>query len=121
MPDQLKTKVVLAHRNNTWWCIVYGNDSKPIWKTGKGCDTPELALRKMLVSSSDMVFDKFQKDGFALDAWAKGKDEQHFSERLSKGEEQIALCFPIGWSGATESASECCEAHVPRVERSHWW
>ncbi|KAH0280780.1 hypothetical protein KCU91_g799, partial [Aureobasidium melanogenum] len=68
MPDQLKTKVVLAHQNNTWWCIVYGNDSKPIWKTGKGCDTPELALRKMLVSSSDMVFDKFQKDGFGLDA-----------------------------------------------------
>ncbi|KAG9843114.1 hypothetical protein KCU98_g11871, partial [Aureobasidium melanogenum] len=68
MPDQLKTKIVLAHHNSTWWCIVYGNDNKPIWKTGKGCDTPELALRKMLVSSNDMVFDKFQKDGYGLDA-----------------------------------------------------
>ncbi|KAH0402414.1 riboflavin-specific deaminase, partial [Aureobasidium melanogenum] len=68
MPDQLKTKIVLAHHNSTWWCIVYGNESKSIWKTGKGCDTPELALRKMLVSSSDMVFDKFQKEGFGLDA-----------------------------------------------------
>jgi hypothetical protein len=67
MPEQLKTKVVLAHREDTWWCIVYGNDSKPIWKTGKGCDTAELALRKMLLSSSDLVFDKYHKDGFVLD------------------------------------------------------
>lgn len=72
MPNQLKTKIVLAHHNGAWWCIVYGNEdgkeSKAIWKTGKGCDTAELALHKMLVSSSDMVFAKFQKDGFALDA-----------------------------------------------------
>ncbi|CAD0085360.1 unnamed protein product [Aureobasidium vineae] len=68
MPNELKTKIVLAHRTDTWWCIVYGNDNKPIRKTGKGCDTAELALRKMLVSSSDLVYDKFHKDGFMLDA-----------------------------------------------------
>jgi len=30
-------------------------------------DTAELALRKMLVSASDLLFDKFHKDGFVLD------------------------------------------------------
>ncbi|KAK6003596.1 hypothetical protein QM012_009367 [Aureobasidium pullulans] len=66
MPEQLKTKVVLALHHGSWWCIVYGNENKPIRKTGKACDTAELVLRKMLVSSSDMVFEKFQKDGFVL-------------------------------------------------------
>jgi hypothetical protein len=67
MPEHSKITVVLAHRADVWWCIVYGNDNKPIWKTAKGCDTAELALRKMLVSASDMVFDKFHANGFRLD------------------------------------------------------
>jgi hypothetical protein len=67
MPEQLNVTVVLAHRDGTWWCVVYGNDNKPFWKTAKGCDTTELALHKMLVSASDLLFDKFHADGFVLD------------------------------------------------------
>ncbi|THY18845.1 hypothetical protein D6D02_02646 [Aureobasidium pullulans] len=57
MPNELKPKIV----------IIYGNDDKPIWKTNKGTDTTELALRKMLQSSSDLVFGKFKSGGFALE------------------------------------------------------
>jgi hypothetical protein len=67
MPDQLKTKLVLAHCDDIWWCIVYSNDNKPIWKTAQGCDTAESALSKRLVLSSDLLFDVFHKDGFVLD------------------------------------------------------
>ncbi|THW91694.1 hypothetical protein D6D15_03672 [Aureobasidium pullulans] len=58
MPTELKPKIVMAHNDN---------DDKPIWKTNKGTDTPELALRKMLQSSSDLVFGKFKSGGFALE------------------------------------------------------
>jgi hypothetical protein len=61
MPTELKPKIVMAHNDNAWWVIIYGNDDKPIWKTNKGTDTPELALRKMLQSSSDLVFGKVQE------------------------------------------------------------
>ncbi|THY28577.1 hypothetical protein D6D00_04158 [Aureobasidium pullulans] len=67
MPTELKPKIVMAHNDNAWWVIIYGNDDKPIWKTNKGTDTPELALRKMLQSSSDLVFGKFKSGGFALE------------------------------------------------------
>ncbi|THY32297.1 hypothetical protein D6D01_02616 [Aureobasidium pullulans] len=66
MPTELKPKIVMAHDDNAWWVIIYGNDDKPIWKTNKGTDTAELALRKMLQSSSDLVFEKFKSNGFAL-------------------------------------------------------
>jgi hypothetical protein len=59
MPEHPKITVVLAHRDDAWWCIVYGKENKPIWTITKGSDTAELALRKMLVSSGDLVFAKF--------------------------------------------------------------
>ncbi|KEQ69941.1 hypothetical protein M436DRAFT_66792 [Aureobasidium namibiae CBS 147.97] len=111
MPDQLKTKVVLAHCEDTWWCIIYGNDSKPIWKTAKGCDTAELALRKMLVSSSDLLFDKFHKDGFVLDGQVDGSSGKTkvFKTHISKQRweaRNVAVTFP---DQLPTASSDCCK------------